>query len=113
MEVGDAYVFPGFLTLAMTSWLSHTSTDTTFLSKATNYFSHMLLQRWDTKYAGKKSRLNWASNSQPPGHESDMLNTKPPGRGPLQGKAFICEALSPSVTRHSIIEIKQAVLVKH
>ena len=24
------------------SWLSHTSTNTTFLSKATDYFSHML-----------------------------------------------------------------------
>ena len=27
------------------SWLSHTSTNTTFLSKATDYLSHMLLQR--------------------------------------------------------------------
>ena len=27
------------------SWLSHTRTNTTFLSKATDYFSHMLLQR--------------------------------------------------------------------
>ena len=27
------------------SWLSHTSTNTTFPSKATDYFSHMLLQR--------------------------------------------------------------------
>ena len=27
------------------SWLSHTSTNTTFLSKATDYFSHILLQR--------------------------------------------------------------------
>ena len=27
------------------SWLSHPSTNTTFLSKATDYFSHMLLQR--------------------------------------------------------------------
>ena len=27
------------------SWLSHTSTNTTFLFKATDYFSHMLLQR--------------------------------------------------------------------
>ena len=30
MAVGDAHV----------SWLSHTSTKTTFLSKATDYFSH-------------------------------------------------------------------------
>ena len=34
------------------------------------------------KYAGKKSRLNRGSKSQPPGHESDMLTTKPPGRVP-------------------------------
>ena len=33
------------------------------------------------KYAGEKSRLNWGSNSQPPGHESDTLTTEPPGRG--------------------------------
>ena len=32
------------------------------------------------KYAGKKFRLNSVSNSQPPGHESDMLTTKPPKR---------------------------------
>ena len=30
---------------------------------------------------GKKNRLNRGSNSQPPGHESDMLTTEPPGRG--------------------------------
>ena len=33
------------------------------------------------KYAGKKSRLNRGSNSQPPGLESDSLTTEPPGRG--------------------------------
>ena len=33
------------------------------------------------KYAGKKSRLNRGSNSQPPGHESGTLTTEPPGRG--------------------------------
>ena len=32
------------------------------------------------KYAGKKSRLNRGSNSQPPGHESDTLTTEPPAR---------------------------------
>ena len=37
------------------SWLSHTSTNTTFLSKATNYFSHMLLQRWQAKVHRKGS----------------------------------------------------------
>ena len=35
------------------------------------------------KYAGKKSRLNRGSNSQPPGHESNTLTTEPPGRGVL------------------------------
>ena len=37
------------------SWLSHTSTNTTFLSKATDYFSHMLLQRWEAKIRQKES----------------------------------------------------------
>ena len=36
------------------SWLSHTSTNTTFLSKATDYFSHMLLQRWEAKICRKE-----------------------------------------------------------
>ena len=30
------------------------------------------------KYARKKVRLNWVSNSQPPGHESDKHTTEPP-----------------------------------
>ena len=33
------------------------------------------------KCYGKKVRLNQESNSQPPGHESDTLTTKTPGRG--------------------------------
>ena len=37
------------------SWLSLTSTNTTFLSKATDYFSHMLLQRWEAKIRRKES----------------------------------------------------------
>ena len=44
MAVGDAYV----------SWLSHTSSKTTFLSKVTDYFSHMLLQRWEAKIRRKE-----------------------------------------------------------
>ena len=32
-----------------------------------------------TSFSGKKVRLNRGSNSQPPGHESDMLTTEPPG----------------------------------
>ena len=37
MAVGDTHVIPGF---------SLTSTNTTFLCKATDYFSHMLLQKF-------------------------------------------------------------------
>ena len=40
MAVGDALCV---------SWLSYTSFNTTFLSKVTDYFCHMLLQRWETK----------------------------------------------------------------
>ena len=53
MAVGDAYVFPGILKPV---------TNTTF-SKATEYFSQTLLQRWEAKIAGKKVRLNQGSNS--------------------------------------------------
>ena len=63
------------------SWLSHTSTNTTFLSKATDYFLTCFCRGERRKYAGKKSRLNRGSNSQTPGHESDTLTTEPPGRG--------------------------------
>ena len=36
------------------SWLSHTSTNITFLSKATDYFSHMLQLRWEAKIRRKE-----------------------------------------------------------
>ena len=55
------------------SWLSYTTTNTTFLSKATDDFSHS-----SAEVRGKKIRLNRESNSQPPGHESDTLTTEPP-----------------------------------
>ena len=74
MAVGDAQVFPGFLTLVLiNSTFSFQSKPTTFLT----CFSRG--ERW--KYAGKKVRLNRVSNSQPPGHESDTLTTEQPGRG--------------------------------
>ena len=71
MEVGDAYVFPGFLTPVLTK-LFFPKSPTTFLT----YFC--IGER--RKYAGKKSRLKRGSNSQPPDHESDTLTTQPPGR---------------------------------
>ena len=39
-----------------------------------------MLQRGEAK-KHRKVCLNWVSNSQPPGHESDTLTTEPPGRG--------------------------------
>ena len=71
MAVGDASV----------SWLSHTSTNTTFLSKVTNYFLTCFCRSEWQKYAGNKSPLNRESNSRPPGQESDTLTTELPRRG--------------------------------
>ena len=62
------------------SWLSHTSTNTTFLSKPPTTFLTCFCRGERRKYARKKSRLNLGSNSQPPGHESDTLTTEPPRR---------------------------------
>ena len=72
MAVRDAHVFPGFLTPVLTqiSFQSHRL-----------LFSHAAAE----SRGGKKFHLNWVSNSQPPGHESDMLTTEPPGRGTKKG----------------------------
>ena len=79
MAVGDAYVFPGFLTPVLTQ-LVFPKPPTTFLT--------CFCRGERRKYAGKKNRLNRGSNSQPPGHESDTLTTEPPGRGlsPIMGR---------------------------
>ena len=66
MAIGDAYVFPGFLTPVLT----------TFLSKATDYFSHMLLHRLEAKIRRKEKSPQ--TGIEPPGDESDTLNTEPP-----------------------------------
>ena len=70
MAVGDAYVFPGFLT----------PVPTLFFPKPPTTFLTCFCRGERRKYPGKKSRLNHGSNSQPLGHESDTL-TEPPGRG--------------------------------
>ena len=75
MAVGDAHVFPGFLTPVLTQLL-FPKPSTTFLT--------CFCRGERRKYAGKKSRLNRGSNSQPPGHESDTLTTEPPGRDPKE-----------------------------
>ena len=67
------HMFPGFLTPVLTR--------ISFQSRGER-----------RKYAGKKVRLNRISNSQPPGHESDMLTTEPQGRGfyPVKEKMILC-----------------------
>ena len=72
MAVGDAYVFPGFLTPVLTQL---------FLPKPPTTFLTCFCRGERRKYAGKKSPLDWGSNSQPQGHESDTLTTEPPKRG--------------------------------
>ena len=72
MAVGDAHVFPAFLTPVL-SQPSFPKPPTTFLT----CFSRGERQI----YAGEKVRLNRVSDSQLPGHESDTLTTEPPGRG--------------------------------
>ena len=75
MAVGDAYVFPGFLTPVLTQ-LFFPKPPTTFLTS--------FCRGERQKYARKRSCLNRGSNSQPPGHEYDTLTTEPPGRGHSQ-----------------------------
>ena len=72
MAVGDAHVFLGFLTPVLTQL---------FFPKPPTTFLTCFCRGERRKYAGKKSRLNQGSNSQPPGHESDTLTTEPPRRG--------------------------------
>ena len=71
MAVGDTYVFPGCLTPVLTQL---------FFSKPPTAFLTCFCRGERRKYAGKKSCLNRGSNSQPPGHQSDMLTTELPGR---------------------------------
>ena len=68
MAVGEAHVFPGFLTPVLTQFFP--KPQTTFLT----CFSRGKIRR-------KEISLNRVSNSQPPSHESDTLTTEPPGRG--------------------------------
>ena len=72
MAVGEAYVFPGFLTPVLTQL---------FFPKPPTTFSHASVEVRGEKFTGKKIRLNRGSNSKPPGHESDTLTTEQPGQG--------------------------------
>ena len=76
MAVGDAYVFPGFLTPVLTQL---------FFPKPPTTFLKCFCRAERQKYAAKKNGLNWGLNSQLPGHESDTLTTEPPGLGVFKG----------------------------
>ena len=80
MAVGDANVFAGFLTPVLTQL---------FFPKPMTTFLTCFCRGERRKYAGKKSRLNRGSNTQPPDLESDTLTTEPPGRG----HDFVCCAV--------------------
>ena len=64
-------VFLGFLTPVLTQL---------FFPKPLTTFLTCFCRGERQKYARKKIHLNWGSNSQPWGHESDTLTTEPPGR---------------------------------
>ena len=75
------------LTAKVISWWSvthmcfqvcHTSTNTTFLSKATDYFSHMLLQRKEAKIRRKEKSPQLGIELKPSSHEYNTLTIKPP-----------------------------------
>ena len=72
-------LFPGFLIPVLTQL---------FFPKQPTTFLACFCRGERRKHAGKKSRLNRGSNSQPPGHESNTLTTEPPRRGKK-----ICEFL--------------------
>ena len=70
MAVGDAHVFPGFLTPILTQL---------FFPKPLSTFLTCFCRGERQKYTIKK--VNQGSNSQLLDHESDILTTEPPERG--------------------------------
>ena len=104
MAVGDAYVFPGFLTPVLTKL---------FFPKPPTTFLKCFCRGERQTYARKKSHLNRGSNSQPPGHDSDTFTTEPPGNSQhkprqkhecmhIQGSAFVVirsDSLQAGVTK--------------
>ena len=77
MAIGDAHVFPGFLTPVLTQL---------FFPKPPTTFLTCFCRDERRKYTGKKSRLHQGLNSQLPDHESDTLTAEPPGQGPKTNK---------------------------
>ena len=72
MAVGEAHVFPGFLTPVLTR-LFFPRPPTTFLTGVCTGERR--------KYAGKKVRLNQGTDSQSLGQKPNTLTPEPPGRG--------------------------------
>ena len=95
MAVGDACVFPGFLTPVLTQL---------FFPKPPTTFLTCFCRGERRKYAGKKSRLNLGSNSQPPGHESDTLTTEPPERGHQNARLFQTQNLQKVQIREGVFD---------
>ena len=101
MAVGDAYVFPGFLTPVLTQL---------FFPKPPTTFLTCFCRGERRKYAGKKSRLNRGSNSQPPGHESDTLTTEPPWQGYMtigSWMSLIIDLIGPAWSELSAPELEK------
>ena len=76
MAVGDAYVFPGFLTPVLTQ-LFFPKPPTTFLTcfcRGERRFSHASAEVRGENTPERKV-ASAGSNSKPPGHESDILTT--------------------------------------
>ena len=90
MVVGDAHVFPGFLTPVLTQL---------FFPKPPTTFLTCFCRGERRKYAGKKSRLNQGLNSQPLGHESDTLTTEPLERVALYQRTNLRLVQTESICR--------------
>ena len=91
------------------SWLSLTRTNTLFFPKPPTAFLTNFCRVERRKYTGKKVRLNRESNSQPPGHESDMLTTELTRQGfclrdrPRQ--QYVCISSNMYASRYRIVQI--------
>ena len=74
MAVGDAHVFPGFLTPVLPQL---------FFLKPLTTFLTCFCRGERQKYTRKKVHLNRGSNSQSPGQKSNTLTNEPPRQGTL------------------------------
>ena len=99
MAVGEAHVFPGFLTPVLTQL---------FFPKPPTTFLTCFCRGERQKYTGKKVRLIRGSNSQPPGHESNMLTTEPSGQGTTirSWMSLIMDVIRPELSKLSTLELE-------